>query len=120
MDFFRLPDETGGKGVGIENLAVVKDAGCGSRGRFQSIEDAVELFVAVCDVLDLAKFYLFDFLEEPGVLEQESAHFDKGLDDADAHCDSSRAVQNSGKHGDSLFRKDMGKVFAVLATGRDF
>ena len=71
-------------------------------------------------MLDLAKFYLFDFLEEPGVLEQESAHFDKGLDDADAHCDSSRAVQNSGKHGDSLFREDMGKVFAVLATGRDF
>ena len=116
----RLLDERGGKCVGVENLAVVENALARRLVglALERIEDLVEFLIGVGDVPELAHFDMLHFLDQMRVVEEESAHFNKGLDDADAHLHSRLTVQYGGKHGHSLLCKDMREVFAVLPTSR--
>ena len=93
---FRLADEGGYEGVGIEYLAVEKDALRGGMVAvvFECGEDSVEFLIAFGNVLDLFCFNIFHPLKKGGILKQKFPHFNKRIHNADADINGGVAVKN--------------------------
>jgi len=94
---FRFPDERGYKRIGIENLAVEKDA---LRGRlvavaFQCGKNLLKFLSTFRNKLDLFGFNFFYPLKKEGILKQYPPHFNKRIYDADADLDGCIAMENS-------------------------
>ncbi len=108
---FRLAQQVIDEHIGVEYLAVKKDALGGIQAfAFERVEYLVEAVVGVDLVVDLPFFQRVHALEQAAMGGHEPAHGDKGIDDVDADLDGSFAAQHRREHGHALFGEGVGMV----------